>query len=111
MSKRDVDRRVAGAIKALTASKEDSIRALAEALDKIEAVDAKLVALNKTRNSLIAKADTQHEAAKASGWKVRELTNAGLCVPRPVTLAVGHDGTASTPPTRDTAKSPAAVVS
>jgi len=82
MGKRDIDRRVADALKALTATKEDSIRDLAEALDKIEAVDSKITALNKTRNELITAAEEKNEAAKTAGWKVRELSDAGLGVPR-----------------------------
>jgi len=89
MGKRDIDRRVADALKALTATKEDSIRDLAEALDKIEAVDGKIAALNKTRNELIATAEEKNEAAKTAGWKVRELSDAGLVVPRP-TVAAGE---------------------
>jgi len=87
MGKRDIDRRVADALKALTATKEDSIRELAAALDKIEAVDAKIAALNKTRNELIASAEDKSEAAKTAGWKVRELSDAGLVVPRALAAA------------------------
>ncbi len=89
MGKRDIDRRVADALKALTATKEDSIRDLAEALDKIEAVDGKIAALNKTRNELIAAAEEKNEAAKTAGWKVRELSDAGLVAPR-ATPAAGE---------------------
>ncbi len=89
MGKRDIDRRVADALKALTATKEDSIRDLAEALDKIEAVDGKIAALNKTRNDLIATAEEKNEAAKTAGWKARELSDAGLVVPR-ATAAAGE---------------------
>ncbi len=89
MGKRDIDRRVADALKALTATKEDSIRNLAEALDKVEVVDSKIAALNKTRNELIAAAEEKSEAAKTAGWKVRELSDAGLVVPR-ATAAAGE---------------------
>jgi len=87
MGKRDIHRRVADALKALTATKEDSIRDLAEALDKIEAVDSKIAALNKTRNELITAAEEKNEAAKTAGWKVRELSDAGLVIPRPTAAA------------------------
>lgn len=92
MGKRDLDRRVAEALKALTATKEDSIRDLAEDLDKIEAVDVKIAALNKTRNELITAAEEKNEAAKTAGWKVRELSDAGLVVPR-ATAAAGETPT------------------
>jgi len=82
MGKRDIDRRVAEALKALTATKEDSVRDLADALDKIEAVEGKIAALNKTRNELITAAEKKNEAAKTAGWKVRELSDAGLVIPR-----------------------------
>jgi len=98
MGKRDIDRRVADALKALTATKEDSIRNLAEALDKIEAVDVKIATLNKTRNELIAAAEEKNEAAKTAGWKVRELSDAGLVVPRP-TAAAGETPAPEAAPT------------
>jgi len=44
--------------------------------------DGKITALNKTRNELIAAAEEKSEAAKTAGWKVRELSDAGLVVPR-----------------------------
>ncbi len=87
MGKRDIDRRVAEALKALTATKEDSIRDLADALDKIEAVEGKIAALNKTRNELITAAEKKNEAAKTAGWKVRELSDAGLVIPRATATA------------------------
>ena len=95
MGKRDIDRRVADALKALTATKEDSTRDLAEALDKIEAIDVKIAALNKTRNELITAAEEKNEAAKTAGWKVRELSDAGLVVRR-ATAAAGETPAAET---------------
>lgn len=89
MGKRDIDRRVRDALRALTATKEDSIRDLAEALDKVAAVDGRIAALNKTRNALIDAAEDKNEAAKTAGWKVRELSDAGLVIPR-ATAATGE---------------------
>lgn len=89
MGKRDIDRRVADALKALTSTKENSIRNLAEALDKIAAVDSRIAALNKARNALIDAAEDKNEAAKTAGWKVRELSDAGLVIPR-ATAAAGE---------------------
>ncbi len=87
----------AEALKALTATKEDSVRDLADALDKIEAVEGKIAALNKTRNELITAAEERNEAAKTAGWKVRELSDAGLVVPR-ATVTAGETPTPEAAP-------------
>lgn len=86
MGKRDVDRKVAEAMKLLTASKEDAIRDLAAVLDDIESIDDRLAALNRDRDRLIEDARAKHATAKQAGWKVRELSDAGLTVPRPITM-------------------------
>lgn len=94
MGRREVDRKVAEAMKKLTATKEDAVRALAAALDDIDSIDIKLIELNRQRDELIAVAEAKHMVAKTTGWKVRELADAGLSVPRPIVLAL----TAEAPP-------------
>lgn len=98
MSKRDVDRKVAAAMRQHTATKEEAIRDYAATLDEIESVDRKLHELNQHRNELIDTAHTNRIAAKHAGWKLRELTDTGLSVPRPLTLPL-HQASADTDPT------------
>lgn len=86
MAKRDVDRRVNDALKKLTASREEALRDLASALDKIDAIDHKLATLNAQRTELIATALQAFATAKQAGWKTRELHDAGLTIPAALNL-------------------------
>ena len=88
MGKRDVERKVAEAMKSLTESKEASVRELAEVLDEVAGLDAKLVALNATRTTAVGRAGEALEAAKSAGWKVAELRSAGFVVPQTITLGI-----------------------
>ncbi|MBU2698804.1 hypothetical protein [Pimelobacter sp. 30-1] len=82
MAKSDIDRRVDSALRALVAPRENSIRHLATVLDDISNTDAKIDALLAERDKQVKAANASVNAAKAAGWKAKELTDAGLVVPR-----------------------------
>ncbi|WP_193614272.1 hypothetical protein [Nocardioides lijunqiniae] len=84
MAKRDVDKKVKSALDALLAEKETAVRTLAEVLDKIETEDQEIAERVAARNALLEEAETAHAAAKAAGWKPRELADAGLGVPKSI---------------------------
>lgn len=82
MAKKDIDRRVTEAIHALTAGKESSIRDLVSSLDDISKLDARLRDLFERRSALLESMEKQTETARVAGWKVKDLADAGLAVPR-----------------------------
>lgn len=82
MAKSHVDKRVEQALQPLIAPRENSIRALAQALDDIASVESKIVELTAQRDELISTATQATTDAKAAGWKPKELSAAGLLVPR-----------------------------
>jgi hypothetical protein len=82
MARSDVDRLVSDAMKALMAPREDSIRAVAQAVSDLATTDEKITQLLAERDKLVLAADDAVKAAKAAGWKPRELTDAGLTVVR-----------------------------
>lgn len=86
MAKRDIEKKVGEALRALTADKESSIRKLVIALDSVGDLDGKIVALNAKRNTAIEAVERQHEAARSAGWKAKDLADAGLNVPRVLDL-------------------------
>lgn len=87
MAKKDIDKKVGEALRALNADKEASIRALVIALDGVGDLDSKLVALNARRSAAVAAVESRHQEARGAGWKAKELADAGLNVPRVLDLA------------------------
>ena len=88
MAKRDVDQKVKKALGALVADKETAVRNLAETIDKIENADEQIANLIAARNALLAEAEQTFGAAKSAGWKLRELADAGLSLPKPIDAAL-----------------------
>ena len=86
MARSEVDKKVELALKALVAPRENSVRELAKALDDIASADAKIDALLAERDKLVLTAQDAFDAAKASGWKQKELVDVGLTVPRGYTM-------------------------
>lgn len=85
MAKTHVEKRVEQALQTLIAPREDSIRALAQALEDIASVDSKIAELTAQRDQLISTATQATTDAKTAGWKPKELAAAGLLVPRRTT--------------------------
>jgi len=99
MARSDVDKRVEQALRALIAPREDSVRDLAQALDNVASTDAKIDALLAERDKLVLKAGDAFDAAKAAGWKPKELLDASLTVPRGYTLPSAKKAPQPAPPT------------
>jgi hypothetical protein len=98
MARSDVDKRVGQALKALIAPRENSVRDLAQALDDVATTDTKIDALLAERDKLVLKASDALDAAKAAGWKPKELLDAGLRVPRGYTLPSAKKAPQPAPP-------------
>lgn len=85
MARNDVDRLVSEAMKALMAPREQSIRGLAQVIDDLAKTDERITQLLAERDELVAAADDAVRAARAAGWKPKELGDAGLTISRSYT--------------------------
>lgn len=86
MGKRDVNRKVNEAMRALTSNKEEAVRNLIEALDAVASKDEQVRKVVDERGRLLQDAADAHEQARSAGWRARDLNGAGLVLPKQLTV-------------------------
>ena len=86
MGKRDVNRKVNEAMRALTSNKEEAVRNLIEALDAVASKDEQVRKVVDERGRLLQDAADAHKQARSAGWRARDLNGAGLVLPKQLTV-------------------------
>lgn len=106
MGKSDVNKLVRETMRQAMQAKETPLRELAQFLDQLGAANAKVIAANEARTTLIEQAQQKFEECIQVGWSKSELQASGIKVPRPLRLNITDTSASDDSEHRETSGNP-----